>query len=159
AALARWPAPRGGLFGAKSHPIPGIPRPRVVCSDRSKTLMLFLKPLRSPLTAVVAVLALAACPSSAGNADVADVSSADTSLADAVDVPSADATDVLALDVQPIDVAGRVPRNHRADNSQCLAAAPAGTCHFAGMMGPGQCRMDSDCADGGSSARCYQVPA
>jgi hypothetical protein len=50
------------------------------------------------------------------------------------------------------DAATRVPLNHRPDDSQCLAPAPAGDC--TGQPGPGaQCSQDSQCTTG-SNGRC-----
>jgi hypothetical protein len=64
---------------------------------------------------------------------------------------------------------GRIPANHRADNSLCTQAAPAGTCSVnSGCVDGGSggscltspdpsrwhCLSDSDCADAGANGRC-----
>ena len=48
----------------------------------------------------------------------------------------------------------RAPLHHRADASQCLGPAPAGSCNFNGG-GPGMCKADSDCTMG-SNGRCVE---
>lgn len=55
------------------------------------------------------------------------------------------------VDGGAFDGGGRVPENHRADDSACVAAAPAGNCTFG--SGAGMCSMDSDCT-AGVNGRC-----
>jgi hypothetical protein len=86
--------------------------------------------------------------------DVVPVDATDGSPLDApVDVPHADvtsdSTDVNHADA-PSD-AGRVPVNHRPDDSACSSPAPAGNCSISG--GVGACHMDSQCTTG-SNGRC-----
>ena len=45
-----------------------------------------------------------------------------------------------------VDSGRRVPAYHRADDSACAGAAPAGNCSFGG--GSGMCSMDSACTSG-----------
>lgn len=52
-----------------------------------------------------------------------------------------------------IDAGHRVPMFHRADDSQCGGAAPAGNCSFGG--GGAMCSHDSDCMSG-TNGRCNQ---
>ena len=81
--------------------------------------------------------------------DIVLSDTASDSAGDAV-VQTESGTDVVAVDV-PQD-AGRVPMNHRADNSQCLTAPGPGTCAANGI--PGQmCAMDSQCT-AGTNGRC-----
>lgn len=50
---------------------------------------------------------------------------------------------------------GRVPVNHRPDDSQCQQPAPAGDCQIM-SGGPGECHADADCADAGVNGRCIE---
>lgn len=50
------------------------------------------------------------------------------------------------------DAGVRVPMYHRADDSECTAAAPAGNCSFGGGGGI-SCAADSDCTSG-TNGRC-----
>ncbi len=49
---------------------------------------------------------------------------------------------------------GRVPLNHRPDDSPCSTAPPPGNCNFGGSGGSGICSSDAQCADAGANARC-----
>jgi hypothetical protein len=62
--------------------------------------------------------------------------------------------DAEVADVAAPDGAVVVPENHRADDAQCQAPRPAGSCASAGL-GPGLlCASDRDCTDGGAAGRC-----
>jgi hypothetical protein len=49
---------------------------------------------------------------------------------------------------------GRVPMNHRADDSACATTPPAGTCTL--MPGFAQCTKDSECSTG-TNGRCIET--
>ena len=51
---------------------------------------------------------------------------------------------------------GRVPVNHRVDDSQCSQPPGNGTCSFGGSSGGGMCSSDAQCADAGPNGRCIQ---
>ena len=48
---------------------------------------------------------------------------------------------------------GRVPQNHRPDDSQCQQAASPGNCNFGGSSGGMMCSADSQCT-AGTDGRC-----
>ena len=66
-------------------------------------------------------------------------------------VGDANTPDAIAPDAIAPDTGRHAPMYHRADDSQCRAAAPAGNCSFGG--GGFDCSQDSDCT-AGVNGRC-----
>lgn len=52
------------------------------------------------------------------------------------------------------DGGGRVPQNHRPDDSQCSTTPGPGTCSIGGSSGGAMCSSDAECADAGLNGRC-----
>lgn len=111
---------------------------------------------------IFCVLAAAACGcggSTAGGSSGNGVTSGDASIdasaqgdsgvgeSGAVDSAASDASDATTF-----DGGGRVPINHRADDSQCGKPAPAGDC----TLQQASCTQDGQCTSG-TNGRCIQT--
>jgi hypothetical protein len=71
------------------------------------------------------------------------------------DAGTMSSNDAAMPDASAPDAHGVVPMNHRADDSQCRATRPEGSCALAGSPSGGyECFSDGDCNDGGANGRC-----
>lgn len=109
-------------------------------------------------TVVSTVLSLVACggSTSSDTGDAGDATAADTNGgSDTNGGVDTNGVDGSGSDTKGSDTGGRVPLNHRADDSACGGAPAPGSCGLGGGGGPGACAKDTDCTTG-TNGRCVE---